>query len=149
MKAKGFTLIEVLIAVVIVGILASIAIPSYQDSVRKSRRADAQAGLLGLAQAMERHFTSNATYTGAAVGGNNTGAPAIFSAQTPVDGNAKFYNLTIHASSSTAYTLRATPINGQVGDGIMSLDNLGRRVWDRDNDGDLAEASDLCWSISC
>ncbi|MFI3186333.1 MAG: prepilin-type N-terminal cleavage/methylation domain-containing protein, partial [Methylococcaceae bacterium] len=53
----GFTLIELMVTVAIVGILAAIAYPSYQDSVRKSRRADASGALLGLANAMERHFT--------------------------------------------------------------------------------------------
>lgn len=149
MKTKGFTLIEVLIALVIVSILASIAIPSYQSSVSKSRRADAQGALMGLAQAMERFYTSNATYKGAATGGADTGAPAIFATQTPIDGATKFYNLTIHAANDTAYTLRATPIGAQVGDGIMSLDGLGRRVWDRDNDEDLEEATDLCWTTNC
>ena len=57
LNTKGFTLIELMIAVAIVGILAGIAYPSYQDSVRKSRRADAQGALLGFANAMERYFT--------------------------------------------------------------------------------------------
>ena len=62
LNTKGFTLVELMIAVAIVGILASIAYPSYQDSVRKSRRADAKGALLGFANAMERHFTENNSY---------------------------------------------------------------------------------------
>jgi type IV pilus assembly protein PilE len=53
---KGFTLIEVMIVVAIVGILAAVAYPSYQDHVRKSRRAEAQSALMGLAAAMERQL---------------------------------------------------------------------------------------------
>ena len=51
---KGFSLIELMIAVAIVGILAGIAYPSYQESVRDSRRADAKGALLGFANSMER-----------------------------------------------------------------------------------------------
>lgn len=149
MKVKGFTLIEVMIALVIVSILVAIAVPSYQGSVSKSRRSDAQGALMGLAQAMERYYTSNTTYTGAASGGADTGAPSIFATQSPIDGNTKFYNLTISASSATAYTLQASPIGAQAGDGIMTLDSLGRRMWNRDNDGDVTEATDQCWSSSC
>ncbi len=64
----GFTLIELMIVVAIIGILAAIAYPSYQEQVQKSRRADCQGALTGLASAMERFFTVNTTYAGAAVG---------------------------------------------------------------------------------
>ncbi|MBT5967504.1 MAG: prepilin-type N-terminal cleavage/methylation domain-containing protein, partial [Gammaproteobacteria bacterium] len=53
-EIKGFTIIELMITVAIIGILASIAYPSYQESVYKSRRADGKGALLGLANAMER-----------------------------------------------------------------------------------------------
>jgi prepilin-type N-terminal cleavage/methylation domain-containing protein len=59
---NGFTLIELMIVVAIIGILASIAYPSYQESILKSRRADAKGALLGFANAMERHFTETNSY---------------------------------------------------------------------------------------
>ena len=59
----GFTLIEILITVAIVGILAAIAIPAYQDSVTKGRRAEAMALALDLASRQERFFLQNNTYT--------------------------------------------------------------------------------------
>lgn len=59
---SGFTLIELLIAMAVVAILATIAIPSYQDSVRKSRRAQAKADLVELAQRLERHHTVQNSY---------------------------------------------------------------------------------------
>ena len=55
--AKGFTLIELMIVVAVVAILATIAMPSYQEHVRKSRRAQAKADLVELAQQLERHHT--------------------------------------------------------------------------------------------
>ena len=59
----GFSLIEIIIVVVIVGILATIALPAYQDSVRKGQRSDAKAGLLGVASRMEQFMLDRGTYT--------------------------------------------------------------------------------------
>jgi type IV pilus assembly protein PilE len=125
----GFTLIELMITVAIVGILASIAIPSYQGSVMKSRRADAQGALLGFANAMERYFTVNNKYTGAAVGGGNTGVPTIFSVTSPVDGGTPYYNLTISAATASSYTLSAAPIGFQASDtcGTLTITQTGAK----------------------
>jgi type IV pilus assembly protein PilE len=120
-KDRGFSLIELLIAMVIVGILAAIAFPSFQSSMQKSRRADAKGALMGFANAMERYFTVNNTYLGAAAGGGNTGAPTIYATQSPLDGNTKYYNLTIQAATATTYTLAATPIAG----GPQASDSCG------------------------
>lgn len=147
-KYKGFTLIEVMVVVAIVAILAAIAVPSYNDSVTKSRRADAQSALMGLSQAMERHFTQNNTYE-SAITGTVPQPPDIFPTQSPIDGSAKFYNLRVTAVTATTYILQAQPINGQAGNGVLQLNYLGQRVWDRDNDSNLTESSDACWTLSC
>ena len=68
----GFTLIEVMIVVAIVGILAAVAYPSYIDSVRKGKRAEARAALASLLQQQERYFTQNNTYETFAVGAAGT-----------------------------------------------------------------------------
>jgi type IV pilus assembly protein PilE len=128
-RTKGFTLIELMIVIAILGILAAIAIPSYQDSVRKAKRADAQGALMGLANAMERYFTINNTFLGAASGGGDTGAPTIFSTQVPVDGGTAYYNLTISAATASSYTLTATAIGSQAGDGNLTLTNTGAKTW--------------------
>lgn len=126
-KHRGFTLIEVMITVAIIGILAAIAYPSYQNSVQKTRRAECEGGLYGLANAMERHFTTNFTYLGAGTTGGNTGAPTIYSTTCPIDGGNPSYNLTIQAVTATTYTLQATPINAQATDdcGTLQLTQAG------------------------
>lgn len=62
-EKKGFTLIEVMIVVVIVAILAAVAVPSYQESVRKTKRAEAKEALTRIAAAQERFFFTNNGYT--------------------------------------------------------------------------------------
>ena len=66
-RVAGFTLIEIMIVVLIIGVLMAIAYPSYQNNVIRSRRATAAGCLLETAQFMERYYTSNLTYVGAAV----------------------------------------------------------------------------------
>lgn len=128
-KQQAFTLIELMVTVAIVGIFASIAYPSYQDSVMKSRRADAKGALLGFANAMERHFTETNSYLGAGTTDGNTGSPTIFSATSPVDGGTPYYNLTINAVTASSYTLNAVPTGAQSNDkcGTLSLTQTGAR----------------------
>ena len=149
-KTHGFTLIELLIAMAIVAILAAIALPSYQNSVKKSRRSDAQGALAGFANAMERHFTTNNnSYLGAAAGGGNTGAPTVFPTQAPLDGGTKYYDLTIKAvaADGSTYTLLADPKGAQEGDGNIELDSTGARRWDEDNSGTFS-ATENDWKVN-
>lgn len=120
----GFTLIELMIVVAIIGILAAIAYPSYTEQVRKTRRADCAAELVGLGNAMERFFTENGTYVGASVGGN---PGDIYPAQCPIDGGTAYYTLGIANQTASVFTIQAAPTGPQAADkcGTLTYTNTG------------------------
>lgn len=127
---KGFTLMELMVAVTIVGILAAIAYPSYQDSVRKSRRADAKGVLLEAALWMERFYTENNRYDQNKAG-TAVALPAHLQA-SPKEGTTKYYDIAFNpAVGANAFTLRATPrsTSGQDQDrcGALTLTNTGAK----------------------
>lgn len=105
---NGFTLIELVITMAIIGILASIAYPSYLDYVTRARRHDGQTALLELANQMEQYYADNNTYQTATIA---TGNPTdIRSSNTSSEG---WYSLAITEQSDTRYALQATAINAQ------------------------------------
>jgi type IV pilus assembly protein PilE len=126
-KSHGFTLIELMIGVAIIALIAAFAYPSYQEQVRKTRRADCSGALTALSQAMERHYTINNSYLGAAAAGADTGAPAVYPTACPVDGGTATYNLTIAAATASTYRVEAAPVGSQAGDkcGTFTLTNTG------------------------
>jgi type IV pilus assembly protein PilE len=116
---NGFTLIELLIVVAIVGVLAGIAYPSYQDSMTKSRRADAKAALLELSVFMERLYTTTGCYNPGVdkICGttDDTTAPVLApylrtdgTVVTPKSGKAN-YDLSLSIITASAFTLQAAP----------------------------------------
>jgi type IV pilus assembly protein PilE len=109
-RAAGFTLIELMVTVVIVSILASIAVPSYMSSVRKSRRTEAKTALLDLAAREERYLATNTTYsdTAADLGYSNLPGPT----------SSGYYQLAVNVTSPTAtaaatFTATATAVAGK------------------------------------
>ncbi|MCI1010624.1 type IV pilin protein [Pseudomonas oryzihabitans] len=124
-KQTGFTLIELMIVVAIVGILAAIAYPSYQEHIRRANRADAQASLMELAQFMERNYTRLGRYTTDTAGT----APTLPFTTSPKDGGRAIYDLSLSAVTATDYTLQAAPRadGSMVGDrcGNLTLTNAG------------------------
>lgn len=131
--SRGFTLIELMITVAVIAILAAIALPNYNEHVRKSRRAQAKADVLELAQNFERRYTLDRSY-GAA-------APAGFT-QSPRQGTA-YYTIVVNPLTTTTYTITAAPTGGQVADKCKTLvlDHRGTKTV---TGGASLPASD-CW----
>lgn len=126
---RGFTLIELMIALVIVAILAGLALPAYQDSVIKSRRSEAKAALLDLQNRMERYFIDKNTYVDACITGA-TGCTAANSVLGSITTENGYYELSIPAPTATAYILKATPKGAQTKDTkckTLTLSNTGAK----------------------
>lgn len=145
-RQPGFTLIELIIVMAIVGILVAIAYPGYREFVRDGRRADAKAALMDLASGMERYYSENLTYQNAA---SNDDTPRFFPNQVPLDGGRAYYELTIESADDESFTLRAEPINAQSGDGFLRLRGSGKRAWDRDDSGAITSPGEQCWQDTC
>lgn len=143
--ATGFTLIELMIVVVVVGLLAAIAYPGYQQYVKRGRRADAKAALTEMAQFMERYYSENNSY----------GAASLPVTVSPREGtavyNIKFGSSCTDGSTSVStspqancFLVQAIPVaNGLMdGDecGAFGLDNTGNKVVS----GDAGAAQ--CWA---
>lgn len=104
-KSNGFTLMELMVVVAIIGILFSIANPSYQEYVQKSRRSEAHAGLAKMQLQQEAHRMVNISFTSNFGSGSND-------VHLPT---SEYYNFTMSASAS-AYTLTATAKSSQTAD---------------------------------
>lgn len=127
-RQAGFTLIELMIAVAVVGILAAIAYPSYQEQVRQTRRAEVASVLLENAQLLERHFTRHGAY--------DTGAVPL-ATQSPTSGAAIYHIATVRGANT--YTLTATAASG----GVMAGDTCA--IYTFNQVGQRTPADARCW----
>ena len=136
---RGFTLIELMIVVAIIGILAAIALPQYTDYVTRSRRIDGQSTLLQVAQELERCYTQFSAY-------NNNSCSVVTAGAVSQTSPEGFYLVTASTLSASAFTLTATPQGAQKAHDetnckTLTLNHLGIQGATDGND----DPTDECW----
>lgn len=148
---RGFTLIEMMIVVAVIGILTAIAYPSYVGYIQKSRRADAKNALLDLAARQERFFSINNTFADLATlgyTGVSSGAVAVNSSGT------SYYSLSVSVTAATStalptFTATATPTGSQTNDTTCyayRLNQLGTQTnLNSAGTAITATAANNCW----
>lgn len=117
LHAKGFSLIELVVALAIIATLATIALPSYETQLQQTRRSDGTMALIAFAQKMERYLLEQGSYSGATT--------AIYQSSS----NRGYYQLAVTTDNSS-YQLTATPTGAQAEDstcGILTLNEQGAR----------------------
>ena len=123
MKLRGFTLIELMITVAVIGIIASIAIPQYNNYVRRSDRADAIAPMARIMEAQERYYADNVTYT--------TDLKELGYSSTSLTTKQERYVISAQACGSAPLTqcveLVATAKDTQALDGNLIMDSRGKK----------------------
>ena len=126
-RNQGFSLVELMVVLVVAGILSAIAIPSYTQYILRSHRTSAQAVLAETAQFMERYYTTNDTYEGA----------ALLTAVVPrnASGTDVRYNVSfVEDPTAGEFMVQAVPANAQAGDdcGTLTLSSTGAQGADAD-----------------
>ena len=134
-KSGGFSLIELLIVLAILGILAGISLPLYNNQMVKSRRGDAKQVVLGIATKQSQYLFDARGYTQTiGSGGLNYGATGWNCTSVTTQCTNSYYTITVSSMSNTAtpptYTIKAAPIStsSQAADGDLTLDNTGAKT---------------------
>ena len=145
----GMTLIELMIVVAIIAIITAVAYPSYQDHIRKARRAEGKSALLKALQLEERFYTAEQTYTLNLVPLFGAAAAPVRSAENPATG---YYTITAETDPATGNDLRmgvlikATPAAPYSDPecGVLSLTTTGTRGADGTK-GTASSTPGFCW----
>ncbi len=132
---KGFSIVELMIVMVVIGILAGVSMPAYRDYVQRAQRADATAALLRIAAAQEKFYLQNNTYT------VNLVAPPVGIGIPNTEHG--YYNLQVTVANATNFTAQAVPIGGmgQAADAdcqLFTIDEQGNR-------GSAPNPPNDCW----
>ena len=146
--AKGFTLVELLTAMVVVAILMAVAIPSYRAQTQKSRRTEAKTALLDMASREERYNSTNSAYS-------STPSDLGYSGTWPIKVGSGYYQITACVAANTtcgtdtgkgqAFLLTAQPVGAQTNDlqcASFTLDNTGQQKVSGTSSGTPSD----CWN---
>lgn len=131
-STRGFTLIEMMIVVAVIGILAAIAYPRYNQYILRSARADAEGVMLQASLALQRHYGNAFTYVG---------ADTTAYTQSPTSGTARYtIAFTLDNAKPHEFLITATPTGAQTSDscGNLTLDETGNKGASSGSVGD-------CW----
>lgn len=130
-----------MIVVVIVAILAAVAIPSYQDSVRKTRRADAKEALMRIAASQERYFFTNNSYGEL----HALGLSPTTGCTAKINSQEGFYEIQLTNCGTTSFEIQATAVGAQLGDTqcrTFKLNHVGKKA--AATSGGVANTG-ICW----
>ena len=132
-RTRGFTLLEIMIVVAIVGILAAVVLPSYQNQVRKANRSAAQQFMLDVATKQQQILMDSRSYVAVADGNfankPSDASPGVGVVQPPATvGKYTFAVAVVNTATPPTFTMTATAINEQAVDGNLTLDQSGTKT---------------------
>ena len=132
-STQGYTLIECMVVVIILGILAAIAIPSYESYLQRSRRSDATSSLMRVSLEQARYQADNMTYASSLV--------ALGYAGASVDSDHGYYTIAVKGATATTFTATATPKVGTT----QESDSCGTFSITQAWPNNLSAAEKACW----
>lgn len=139
-RARGLTLVELMVTLVVLALLSAIAYPLYQTQVRKARRVEAKTALMGIALAQERYLTRVGSYATAAQLGDEYDEQIERMTDRNGDGTPDYYSIVV-AATTTSFSVTGTAIGVQAADGDCAtfvVNQLGQRTA-------TGADPDICW----